>query len=60
MSASDFFFSLDNLDKGISRQLTDAITAHIFRQNNQWLRLLLSAPMQRAASTATRRNNGAF
>ena len=44
MSASDFFFSLDNLDKGISRQLTDAITAHIFPAEQSMASVVVIGP----------------
>ena len=44
MSASDFFFSLDKLDKGISRQLTDAITAHIFPAEQSMASVVVIGP----------------
>lgn len=44
MSALDFFFSLNNLDKGIKRDLSDEITAHIFPAEQSMASVVTIAP----------------
>lgn len=44
MAASDYFFSLDDLGKGIERNLTEAITAHIFPAAQSMASVVTIAP----------------
>ena len=47
MSASDFFFSLETLDRGIKRELGDDITAHIFPAEQSMASVVHIAPNAR-------------
>ncbi len=44
MSASDYFFSLNRLEEGIERHLSDAITAHIFPAEQSMASVVTIAP----------------
>ena len=44
MQASDFFFNLGNLGKGIRRELTDGITAHVFPAEQSMASVVEIAP----------------
>jgi len=44
MSAAQYFFSLNELDKGIERKLSDEITAHIFPAEQSMASVVTIAP----------------
>jgi len=56
MSASDYFFNINALERGIHRKLTDGMEAHIFPAEQSMASVVVIAPN----AVGTIRNNGAF
>jgi hypothetical protein len=57
-SQRQHFFTLDNMEQGLFRQLTDEISTRIFPGDQAMLSVVRVAPMQRAHCTSILKSNG--